>query len=132
MKHAIGSVVFVVILTVRHNHNAAAVSVDGNHEPEPIRVVTTPLVHRPVFDRVRLTTDEQLGLPDDVVDDLVKDIDETEGAYRAAMQRISRWQHLEPVAFRRKLEGYLQRRGFSYDVIREVWDRIVAEREEEE
>jgi regulatory protein len=74
----------------------------------------------------------QKGVPDDVVDELVKDVDETESAYRAVAQRVPGWQHLDPVAFRRKLSGYLQRRGFGYDAIREVWDRVMAEREEKD
>jgi len=74
----------------------------------------------------------QKGIPDDVVDELVKDVDEIESAYRAVAQRVPRWQHLDPVAFRRKLSGHLQRRGFGYDVIREVWDRVMAEREEKD
>jgi SOS response regulatory protein OraA/RecX len=44
------------------------------------------------------------------------------------MQRASRWESLDEAAARRKCSGYLQRRGFGYEVIQEVWARIQAER----
>ena len=67
------------------------------------------------------------GVPSRIIDRLLEDVDEAENAYQAAMKRLSRWQRMEPSERQHKLTGYLQRRGFSYDVIREVWDRLVAE-----
>jgi regulatory protein len=67
------------------------------------------------------------GVSDRIIDRLLEEVDEAENAYRAATKRLSRWQRMDPSERQRKLTGYLQRRGFSYDVIREVWDRLVAE-----
>ncbi|MBN1642497.1 MAG: RecX family transcriptional regulator [Anaerolineae bacterium] len=69
----------------------------------------------------------QKGVPDAIVDDVVADQDEDENAYRAALQRLTRWQRMQPEERRRKLTGYLQRRGFGYDSIRQAWERLVAE-----
>jgi regulatory protein len=68
------------------------------------------------------------GVPSRIIDRLLEDVDEAGNAYRAATKRLSRWQRMDPGERRRKLTGYLQRRGFSYDVIREVWERLVAEK----
>lgn len=67
------------------------------------------------------------GVPSGIIDRLLRDVDEAENAYRAAIRRLSRWQRMDPSERQRKLTGYLQRRGFRYDVIREVWERLVAE-----
>ncbi len=67
------------------------------------------------------------GVPSRIIDRLLEEVDEAENAYRAATKRLSRWQRMDPSERQQKLAGYLQRRGFSYDVIREVWDRLVAE-----
>jgi regulatory protein len=69
----------------------------------------------------------QKGVASNIIDALVQEVDETENAYRAAMQRFGRWKHLEPHTLRRKLSDYLRRRGFGYDAIQWVWERIVAE-----
>jgi regulatory protein len=67
------------------------------------------------------------GVSSRIIDSLLEEVDEAESAYRAATKRLSRWQRMDPNDRQRKLTGYLQRRGFSYDVIRDVWDRLVAE-----
>lgn len=72
----------------------------------------------------------QKGIADDIIDDLIQDIDEAESAYRAAAPKIHRWRLLDPLEFRRKLGSFLQRRGFSYAVIAEVWERFQTEGEE--
>ena len=70
----------------------------------------------------------QKGVASDIIDGLLEELDETENAYRAAMRRLSTWERLDSEAAQRKLSAYLQRRGFGYDVIQEVWKRIQAER----
>jgi regulatory protein len=67
------------------------------------------------------------GVPDRIVDAVVADEDQDENAYRAALQRLGRWKRMEPDERRRKLTGYLQRRGFGYDSIRQAWERLVAD-----
>ena len=70
----------------------------------------------------------QKGVASGIIDGLLEELDETENAYRAAQQRLPRWDRLDPEATQRKLSAYLKRRGFGYDVIHEVWTRIQAER----
>jgi regulatory protein len=67
------------------------------------------------------------GVSNDIIDGLLEDVDEAENAYRSATKRLARWQRLDPGERKRKLSGYLQRRGFGYDVIRDVWERLLAE-----
>jgi regulatory protein len=69
----------------------------------------------------------QKGVPGEIVDALLEEVDETEGAYRAALQRFDRWKRLDSGAAYRKMSAYLQRRGFGYAVIQQVWERILAE-----
>jgi regulatory protein len=69
----------------------------------------------------------QKGVAADIIDSLLDQVDDRQNAYRAALKRINRWQHLEPEQRRRKLDGYLRRRGFNYETIQGVWERIQAE-----
>lgn len=70
----------------------------------------------------------QKGVESKVIEAALQDLDESESAYRAAMQRFARWSGLDEASTYRKFSGYLQRRGFGYGVIQEVWERIQAER----
>ena len=54
-------------------------------------------------------------------------IDETESAYRAALSRAQRLCRLDNTTFRRRLGGFLQRRGFGYDVVKGTVDRLWRE-----
>ena len=67
------------------------------------------------------------GVSHRIIDGLLEDVDEAENAYQAATKRLTRWQRIDPSERQRRLFGYLQRRGFSYDVIRDVWERLLAE-----
>ena len=73
----------------------------------------------------------QKGIAGHIIDDLVQDVDELDGAFRAVSPKCAKWQHLDPHTFRRKLTGYLQRRGFNYEIISQVWERIQAEKEDQ-
>jgi regulatory protein len=70
----------------------------------------------------------QKGVESDVIEDALQDLDESESAYRAAMQRAAQWSRLDEALAYRKCSAFLQRRGFGYDVIKEAWARIQAER----
>jgi regulatory protein len=70
----------------------------------------------------------QKGVPSEIVDALLEEVDEADGAYRAALQRLDRWRRLDSGTLYRKISAYLQRRGFGYAVIQQVWERILAER----
>lgn len=66
----------------------------------------------------------QKGVSDRVVEDVVTSLDEEDAAYRAAQAKLSRYANAEEDEFRKRLGGYLSRRGFSYGTVRDVLDRI--------
>lgn len=73
----------------------------------------------------------QKGISDHIIDEAVEDIDEEDSAYRAAKRWAERKAHLDYNTFRRKLWGYLQRRGFGYSVIKklveQLWQEVTTE-----
>jgi len=68
------------------------------------------------------------GLPADVIDSVVREIDETDCAYRAASAKAGRLPLSDYQLFRRRLGAYLGRRGFDYDIIKETVHRLWKER----
>jgi len=68
----------------------------------------------------------QKGVPDDIIDEALhmgEGHDEDEAAYQAAQAQARKIHTADPAEFRRKLEAHLLRRGFSYDIAREVTAR---------
>jgi len=66
----------------------------------------------------------QKGIDPEIVTEAVDGIDEADIAYRAAQARARQMRSLDRETFRRRLGGFLARRGFEYDVAREVVDRL--------
>jgi regulatory protein len=66
----------------------------------------------------------QKGVSDDDIEAVLADLDEEDSAYRAAQQRIRRYQQVDEATFRKRMGAYLSRRGFNYAIIRDVLDRI--------
>ena len=66
----------------------------------------------------------QKGIATQVVESAVSDVDEDAAALVVAEARVGRLSHLDRLTFRQRLYGYLERRGFSYDVCRRVTDRL--------
>jgi regulatory protein len=60
------------------------------------------------------------------------EIDEAAGAIEIARAKLRTYGNLEPVVARRRLGAFLVRRGYGYDVVRSVLDRLFAEADEEE
>ena len=77
----------------------------------------------------------QKGVEDSVIDQAVVDVDEGSSAYRAASKWVRRLAGADYETFRRRLGGFLQRRGFRYyiikDTIERLWEESVSEREQE-
>lgn len=67
------------------------------------------------------------GVPDSLAEQAVETIDEAESAYRAAQARAQRMRGLEREVFRSRLGGFLQRRGFTYEIVKETVDRLWKE-----
>ncbi len=74
----------------------------------------------------------QRGLDEDIAAEALAEIDDEALAYQAAIRQSSKLKNLEWLDFRRKLTGFLGRRGFNYEVIsivvKRVWDETQSER----
>ena len=71
----------------------------------------------------------QHGVGRDVAEEAVADLDDDANAYCAGLGRLRALQGLDYVTFRRRLEGYLRRRGFGASVTRHTVERLLRERE---
>lgn len=65
----------------------------------------------------------QKGIGDELIDSLLTDLDEAELAWSAVAGKLAQWQHLDEEAFKKKVLGFLSRRGFDYEVAHQVFDR---------
>ncbi len=74
----------------------------------------------------------QKGVPDAIIREVVEDVDAEELAYRAAQKKLSRYRGGTLQDFKRKLGGHLQRRGFGYDVVNPVLNRLIDDLSESE
>lgn len=74
---------------------------------------------------------QQKGVSREVMESVITEVDETEAARQAALKQSPRWQHLPEAEFKLKLSNYLQRRGFSYDLIKQIvnecWNEVNSE-----
>jgi regulatory protein len=70
----------------------------------------------------------QKGLPADVIELVIGEIDESDSAYRAALRKARNLPLSDFQIFRRRLGAHLGRRGFGYDIINETIARIWKER----
>lgn len=70
------------------------------------------------------------GVADDIIETLLIDTDVADAAYRAAAGRAYRIRRTTRQAFRQKLSGWLRRRGFETETIRDVVLRLEGEYEE--
>ncbi len=68
------------------------------------------------------------GISNEIIDETLENIDDLDQAKRAAKQQARKYQMLEWPDFRKKLYGFLNRRGFSYSVIQglaeNIWEEI--------
>ena len=74
------------------------------------------------------------GVDKETIDESLDGLDSSEAAYAAAQPRANRLSALaagDPTAFKRKLGEFLLRRGFTYDVVRDVVARLLREMQEE-
>lgn len=64
----------------------------------------------------------QRGVPDSVIGTVLADYDERAAAEAEVADQARRLAHLPPEVLRQRIQERLARRGFSYDLIREVID----------
>jgi regulatory protein len=71
----------------------------------------------------------QKGVHDGVIDEALESVDVFEGAYKAAAKKATQLRQVDSAEFRRKMIDYLARRGFDYEVARDVaerhWNQLV-------
>jgi regulatory protein len=79
---------------------------------------------RPRSKRVLRAELKQKGLSDEAVRSALAETDDAQAAYALAAQRARRLAGLDRNEYRRKLGDFLARRGFSFDVIEPVVDRL--------
>lgn len=80
--------------------------------------------------RSRLALRQELyarGVDAAAIDAAIDEVDEAGAARRAAEKLAWKWQGLDYDALRAKLGGYLQRRGFGYDIIKLIVEETWAE-----
>jgi regulatory protein len=67
------------------------------------------------------------GIDRALIETAVAEIDEIAAATQAAQAKARRWRSLPKLEFRKKLGSFLQRRGFGYDIVREVTEALWEE-----
>lgn len=71
------------------------------------------------------------GVSEDVIDQVVGEVDDTDSAYRTASSKARRLSLSDYEGFRRRLGEHLRRRGFGYEVINHVVERLWQDRAEQ-
>jgi len=66
----------------------------------------------------------QKGIETKVIDAVLGDLDEEVLAWAAVERKLQQWQHLPQDIFKKKLMGFLSRRGFGYEIVQHVWQRV--------
>jgi regulatory protein len=82
---------------------------------------------KPVGSRALRFELRQKGVGNSIIDEVLADLDVDDAAYRAATSQMRRLRGSSRYEFSRKLGGFLQRRGFSYDVARTIIRRLQEE-----
>jgi len=82
---------------------------------------------RPRSQRLTRLELRQKGVADDIINQVIDDIDDADGAYRAALSKARSLPSSDYQSFRRRLGEYLKRRGFGYEVINQTIGRIWQE-----
>jgi regulatory protein len=71
------------------------------------------------------------GISNELIDEALASVDPSASAYRAASRKARQLRELDEHGFERKLVEFLARRGFDYDIAREVarrhWQALMAE-----
>lgn len=83
--------------------------------------------HRPRGKRMLAYEMRQRGLEKSEIEQALENLDEEALAYQAARQKAQKLYHLEWAEFRTKLNAFLARRGFSYEISAPVVAQIWAE-----
>ena len=74
----------------------------------------------------------QKGIDNATIDTVLADVDAEASAYRAAQKKVYTLRGKDRETIWKQLGGFLARRGFDYEVVRAVIDRVINELEENE
>ncbi len=82
--------------------------------------------HRPRGRRMLESELRQRGVSPDMIDQAIDeaDLDEYGAARELAIKQQERYRGLEPEVWRRRMAGFLQRRGYGWNVVRQVLDEL--------
>jgi regulatory protein len=75
---------------------------------------------------------KQKGVPESVIAEVLEEVEAGDAAYRAAQSQVRKLSRYDKDTFRQKLNGFLQRRGFSFSDARSAIEQLIAELEEED
>ena len=67
------------------------------------------------------------GVEQNIIEESLASVDEKQSAYKVAARQVRKYQNLEWNEFRNKLYRHLAQRGFGYDIIRDVTNRVWTE-----
>jgi regulatory protein len=71
----------------------------------------------------------QKGISNDIINEVLSNFEAEDSAWRAARKKARSMRKLDEQTFRRRLTGFLARRGFSYGTARPIVDQLIEERE---
>ena len=95
----------------------------------PVGWVENRSTHRPRGRRLLQQELRQKGIASETVRDVIEesDLDEIGMATTLARQRVPRYAGQDPLTVRRRLGGYLARRGYGFDVVRAALNTALGE-----
>jgi regulatory protein len=71
----------------------------------------------------------QKGIGDETIDEALVALNEDNLAYQAALKQTRKYESLEWQDFRQKMSAFLARRGFGYEVVKPVVERVWSEKQ---
>jgi len=74
----------------------------------------------------------QKGIDESLIQTVMDELDAHDSAYRAAQEQVRRLHHPQKQDFRSKIGTFLVRRGFEYEIVREVIEQLTQELEEQQ
>ena len=83
--------------------------------------------HKPRGARLLKQELRQKGVSQDVVAEALPEDDDQDGAYRTAQRKAVSLRALDERTFKQRLGGFLQRRGYGYETVRPVVNRLWSE-----
>jgi len=66
----------------------------------------------------------QKGIADEIIGTALSDVDEAALAWQAVASKLPRWRVLDEQTLKKKVMGFLSRRGFDYETISSTFERI--------